>query len=60
VKGQPVLRLIRHAVVLLWLAVRFLLALANAKEIAFADPNADVKQAWSLLHDDTQPIPIIR
>ena len=54
------LRLLRYSILLLWLAVRFLLALANAKEIAFPDPNADVKQAWSLLHDDTQPIPIIR
>jgi hypothetical protein len=24
------------------------------------DSNADIKQAWSLLHDDTQPIPIVR
>ena len=54
------LRFLRHAIFLLWLVVRFLLALATAKEIAFTDPNADVKQAWSLLHDDTQPIPIIR
>lgn len=54
------LSVVRHAVFLLWLAVRFLLALATAKEIAFTDPNADVKQAWHLLHDDTQPIPIIR
>lgn len=53
-------RFIRYSVLLLWLAVRFLLALATAKEIAFTDPNADIKQAWSLLHDDTQPIPIIR
>jgi len=54
------LALVRHAVFVLWLGVRFLLALATAKEIAFTDPNADVKQAWSLMHDDTQPIPIIR
>ena len=53
------LRLLRYAVFLLWLGVRFLLALVTAKEIAFPDPNADVKQAWHLLHDDTQPIPII-
>ena len=54
------LRFIRHAVFLLWLVVRVLLALANAKAIAFTDPNDDIKQAWRLLHDDTQPIPIIR
>ena len=54
------LRLVWMLVLLLWMGVRFLLALATAKEIAFTDPNADVKQAWSLLHDDTQPIPIIR
>ena len=54
------LSLVRHTVFALWLGVRFLLALATAKEIAFTDPNEDIKQAWSLLHDDTQPIPIVR
>ena len=54
------LSLVRHTVFVLWLGVRFLLALATAKEIAFTDPNEDIKQAWSLLHDDTQPIPIVR
>lgn len=54
------LRFARYALFSLWLGVRFLLALATAKEIAFTDPNADIKQAWHLLHDDTQPIPIIR
>lgn len=54
------LRLLRYGLFWLWLGVRFLLALATAKEIAFTDPNADIKQAWSLLHDDTQPIPVIR
>ena len=53
-------RLIRYSILMLWLGVRFLLALVTAKEIAFTDPNDDVKQAWHLLHDDTQPIPIIR
>ena len=54
------LRLLRCAVFLAWVCVRFLLALANAKEAAFTNPNADVVAAWTLLHDDTQPIPIIR
>lgn len=54
------LRLTRHAVFLLWMGVRFLIPFAAASDYVFADDNDDIRQAWSLLHDDTQPIPIIR
>ena len=42
------------------LAVDTALAVVLFAERATEDPNADIKQAWGLLHDDTQPIPVIR
>lgn len=53
---------VRQTIFVLWLAVRFLLALINAKETAFKDENQDIKDAWAAIElslADTQPIPII-
>jgi len=51
---------LRRAVFVCLLAVDTALAVVIFAERAVEDPNADIKQAWSLLHDDTQPIPIVR
>ena len=51
---------LRRFVVLCLLAVDTALAVVLFAERATEDPNADIKQAWSLLHDDTQEIPIVR
>jgi hypothetical protein len=59
VKGQPVPWL-RRLIFVCLLFVKAALAVVIVAEKVAEDPNADIKQAWSLLHDDTQPIPIVR
>jgi hypothetical protein len=51
---------LRRLVFVCLLAVDTALALVILAEKVTEDSNADIKQAWSLLHDDTQPIPIVR
>ena len=51
---------LRRLVFVCLLAVDTALALVIFAEKVTEDSNADIKQAWSLLHDDTQEIPIVR
>ena len=54
------IRALRLLVWSAWVGVRALLALATATHYVVGDDNDDIRAAWEAMHDDTQPIPVIR